>query len=182
MYSEWWQVLRMVAEFGCLAAAVVSDFRSRKVKNRLVLAGVLLATVLAALAGPQEFWNAVAGGTAALAAGFVLWKLRVFRAGDAKLLWMTMQFAGWEQWTWHMSAILLVGGLWAMVILLRKKIFVQRLRRLGAYLCALAAAGRYTPYEPEPEDKVWFPFAGTVLAGELVAWLTLYLNLSAGRR
>lgn len=174
MYSEWLKLLHTAVWFGCLLAAVVSDHRTRKIPNQLILTGVLLATVLAALGGVQAFWNAAAGGTAAFVAGFILWKLRVFRAGDAKLLWMTMQFAGWESWTWHMSTILLVGGVFATVILLRQGNFVQRIQRIAIYLYNMVVLGRYTPYEQLPEDKGRFPFADAVFVGELVACLILY--------
>lgn len=176
MYGEWLKLLRVAAWFGCLMAAVVSDHKTRKISNRLILTGIVLATVLSALEGLQAFWNAFAGGTVALFVGFILWKFRVFRAGDAKLLWMTMQFAGWEEWTWHMSTILLTGGVFAAFILLRQGIFVQRIRRMGVYLYNMVLMGQYTPYEPVPEDKGQFPFADAVFVGELVACLTLYLS------
>lgn len=167
MKIEW---LKWAVWLACLAAAALWDCRVQKIPNRLVLAGVALATVLAALQGSAAFWSAVAGGSAALAAGFLLWKLKVFRAGDAKLLWMTMQFAGWDRWALHLASILLAGGVCALVMMVWHRVLAARIRRLGAYLQSLLWLGRYQPYQPEADDPVRLPFAVAVLLGELAAW------------
>lgn len=166
MKIQWvqWAVWMM-----CLAAAAVSDCKTRKIPNRLILMGVVLATILAALQGGGALWNAVAGGSAALALGFLLWKLKVFRAGDAKLLWMTMQFAGWNHWKVHIALIMIAGAICALFVMLRHRILIQRMRRLAGYFGSLFLTRRYAPYQPLAEDPVRFPFAVAVLLGELAA-------------
>lgn len=159
--------------FLCLAAAALLDCKTRKIPNRLILTGLLLATILAALQGTDALLNAVAGGSAALAAGFLLWKIRLFRAGDAKLLWMTMQFAGWNRWGWHMASILLAGGVCALLIMLRHRILIQRIRRVAGYLGGLLLTRSYTPYQPVADDPVRLPFAVPVFLGELAACILL---------
>lgn len=155
----------------CLAVAVWSDCKTRKIPNYLILAGVIFATVLAALQGSTAFWNAVAGGSAAFVVGVLFWKIKLFRAGDAKLLWMTMQFAGWSHWGMHIASILIAGGICALFVMVRHGILGQRMWRLSGYLGGLLMTQRYTPYQPVVDDPVQFPFAVAVFLGEVSVWI-----------
>ena len=170
------QTIHTAIWFLWLATAALSDLRTQKIPNRLILSGVILATALAALQGGSVFWDAVAGGTAALVTGFLFWKLHIWKAGDAKLLWMTMQFAGLVHWPQHMTAILLTGGVCALCIMLRYGILWERMRRLAQYVGGMLLMRRYMAYQPVQNDPVKFPFAVAVLLGELVAWITLQIQ------
>ena len=105
--------LFLVRELVCLLFLAVlarGDFRRLKIRNRLVLAGALCGTGLAALAGPAAAGSALGGGLTALALGFLLWRLSAFGAGDAKLLGMLGCFCGFAPLWQHLAAALLAAG------------------------------------------------------------------------
>ena len=78
-----------------LAAAAVADARTRRIPNRLTLAGILLGLLLAITGGgPAAFASALAGSGAAFAAFFVLYALGGMGAGDVKLVAAAGAFLG----------------------------------------------------------------------------------------
>jgi prepilin peptidase CpaA len=92
----------IVALFFFLHAAWV-DFQTWKIPNRTVLFligwFVIYAAVVLASGQAQRFELFLPGSLAAggllLVTGFALWKLRLFGAGDAKLMFPVGLFLGW---------------------------------------------------------------------------------------
>lgn len=155
--------------FVFLIAAAVGDYRRKKIPNRLILMGVLSATLIAALQGGHVLFSAVTGGTIALMMGYLFWKAGLFRAGDAKLLWMTMQFVGSQAMPKHLACIFLSGGVYALFLLLKQRMLVQRLKRVWSYLATIVLSGKLSKYPEAQNDPMQLPFALAVLLGEVVA-------------
>lgn len=106
-----------------LACAVVMDLRSRRIPNRLVLVGVLLAAVMhaallatgqPALAG-DAWWSTPAGLLAGGAALLPLYLMRATGAGDVKLLAMVGAFTGPATAVCAVLYTLLAGGVLALL-------------------------------------------------------------------
>ena len=169
--------LFLVRELVCLLFLAVlarGDFRRLKIRNRLVLAGALCGTGLAALAGPAAAGSALGGGLTALALGFLLWRLSAFGAGDAKLLGMLGCFCGFAPLWQHLAAALLAAGVCALAVLLVRRQLRARLRRVRLYFRGMLLTHQWAAYEPAPDDSCRFPFAVPVFAGELL-WFLLRL-------
>lgn len=164
-------VLHILLWFCLLFVSAVYDYKIGKIPNKIILTGVAFATVLAALQGWNSFWNAVIGGGFALGVGFLLWKLHIFRAGDAKLLWMTMQFAGYNCWAQHLASIFIAGGVFALYIMLHHGILVQRMKRVWSYLICMFFSRKFSTYTPIENDTIRFPFAVAILLGEIYMWI-----------
>ena len=158
-----------------LVVGCVTDLRSRKIPNELVLA-ILVTGWLFALAVSPDSLRALGMSLAGTAVGFGIWILfylvGVIGAGDVKF------FAAAGAWlgpgaTWRAALVAAVaGGVLAIVMLIME-------RRLGAVLrrFAIAASSRTLVAVPEqtvmPGDKHrHLPYGVALAIGALaVAWV-----------
>ena len=158
-----------------LVVGCVTDLRSRKIPNELVLA-ILVTGWLFALLVSQDAARALGMSLAGTAVGFGIWILfylvGVIGAGDVKF------FAAAGAWlgpgaTWRAALVAAVaGGVLAIVMLLMEK-------RLGAVVrrIALAASSRTLVSVPEqtvvPGDRHrHLPYGVALAIGALVvAWV-----------
>lgn len=156
------------------AAAARSDWKERKIRNQLNLYGVLAALLTGVLQwDAAQLADLLASSAAAFALGFVLWKLSVFRAGDAKLLWCVGTFCGLHMLPQTLAAIFLAAGVCALVLMLRHHVLFQRLKRVGQHLWIMAVQRKFVPYPILENDPCAFPFAVAVMAG---VWFTVILT------
>ena len=115
---------------GLLLAAVLSDVKSHRIPNRLVLCGVvsglLLNVVLpqgygfvSALPGALGLWKALAGFALGFAILLPLYLLRAMGAGDVKLMAMVGAFLGPNAIVGIILVTFIVGGMLTMFVVLR---------------------------------------------------------------
>ena len=158
-----------------LVVGCVTDLRTRKIPNELVLA-ILVTGWLFALAVSQDAMRALVMSLAGTAVGFGIWILfyvvGVIGAGDVKF------FAAAGAWlgpgaTWRAALVAAVaGGVLAIVVLIMEK-------RLGAVLrrITLAASSRTLVSVPEQaiapgESRRPLPYGVALAIGALaVAWV-----------
>jgi prepilin peptidase CpaA len=128
-----------IVEIATLAAlllgAVAFDLRSRRIPNRLVLAGVGLAIALhataaitgsPALAG-RSWWAPLAGLGTGLAVLMPLYLLRATGAGDVKLMAMVGSFIGAPAVLVAALYTLVAGGLLSLVFMFGRGVAAQTL-------------------------------------------------------
>ena len=157
-----------------LVAGCVTDLRTRKIPNELVLA-ILATGWLFAFASP-DVWRAFGLSLAGTAVGFGIWigfyLLGVIGAGDVKF------FAAAGAWlgpgaTWRAALIAAVaGGILAVVFLLSE-------RRLGEALRRVAMAASSGSLATSPEQTIVhgvkhrpLPYGVALAIGALVtAWV-----------
>ena len=77
-----------------LVSAVWQDIKERKISNKTIITGLVLGLFFSALRPDITLPETFFGAAAAFAIGYVCWKLKVFRAGDAKLLCVVGAFTG----------------------------------------------------------------------------------------
>ncbi|WP_232539819.1 A24 family peptidase [Azohydromonas aeria] len=122
------QLLSLLIVSGLLLGATVTDLRSRRIPNTLVLYGSALGLCFQALApasGAGLFPGSEPGLLAGLLGGLTglglllpLYLLRVMGAGDVKLVAMTGVWLGVDN-VWHATlCTLLAGGVLAVVVAL----------------------------------------------------------------
>src|SRR5437867_3546861 len=126
-----------------LALAVVSDLRSRRIPNELVLTGLLLAlgqhaamllAGQAPLAG-EHAWSPLAGALAGGAALLPLYLLRASGAGDVKLMATVGAFVGAAAALTAALYTLLAGGVLELVGKAMYQLGFARLMELSQHLC-----------------------------------------------
>jgi prepilin peptidase CpaA len=158
-----------------LVAGCVTDLRSRKIPNELVLA-ILVTGWLFALLASHDAGRALGMSVAGTAVGFGIWILfyivGVIGAGDVKFFAAAGAWLGPEA-TWRAALVAaLAGGVLAIVMLLMEK-------RLGAVIrrIALAASSRSLGVVPEQtvmpgEKHRHLPYGVALAIGALVvAWV-----------
>lgn len=136
-----------------LLAAAASDFSRQRIPNRLVWSGTALAilfhTVLptgdgfiSALPGGLGLGGSLAGFGLTLAVLLPLYLMRLFGAGDVKLLAMIGAFVGIPEIAWVLLFSGLTGGLLVLAVAMHRRIVPALFRNLKTMLWhALAGTG-----------------------------------------
>lgn len=164
-----------------LAAAVCSDLKSRRISNKLVLAGICAGCLLnIALPEGNGFLSALPGAAgidgalAGLATGFCLmlpmYLLRALGAGDVKLMAMVGAFLGPDAILRVVLATFLAGGMLSLTV----AVHGHQLRRLANNLHTMMLACYFRLAMNEmpamsaiPESAGKMPYAVAIAAGTL---------------
>lgn len=114
---------------GFLLAAVFTDMASRKIPNKLVLAGMVVGLLAQAfLPGGDGFLSALKGLLFGFGLFLPLYLLRVMGAGDVKLMAMVGCFTGSPAIFGVVLCTLLAGGVLSLAFSLKMKAVRQMLR------------------------------------------------------
>lgn len=168
---------------GLLLGICVTDVRERRIPNRLVLAGLVLALgwqVLGAAGdglfaahdpGSLGIARALAGACAGFAAFLVLHLARAMGAGDVKLMAFLGAVFGLSALPWLLLCIFATGGVLAALRLFeadrrRKLIGNFRLILFGA--ASRAAGGAGPSFDPAADTADRLPFALAMVGGAFV--------------
>lgn len=115
------------------------------------------------------------GFAIAFVIGFAFYFLGIFKGGDAKLLSIVGLISGKNQIWMHFSIIMIVAGVVALYVLIKNKVLFKRLKRVYLYLKGLVFTKQYEKYTSD-DDKIKFPFAIYILAGEIVSYIVYFLR------
>jgi len=167
-----------------LLAAVVMDLRSRRIPNRLVLAGLALAGVshaaallsgAAPLAGPA-WWAPLAG---LLTAGLALLPLHLLRAcgaGDVKLMAMAGAFLGAPAALRAVLFTLLAGGVLSLFYMMGRGVAAQAFANLRFmltdWLLRMRIGGQGIALAPLATTAARLPYGVAISAGTLIVLLS----------
>jgi prepilin peptidase CpaA len=165
-----------------LLVAVVTDLRSRRIPNALVLTGICLAFVAHALALRAEvpalagtpWWAPFTGLAAGLAALMPLYLLRALGAGDLKLLAMVGAFVGAPAVLWAAVYTLLAGGLLSLAVMLGRGVAARTFANLRFLMTDWALqwrSGRGMAMAPLDTTAARLPYALAISAGTVMALL-----------
>ncbi|QEY64033.1 hypothetical protein FXN65_18980 [Metapseudomonas lalkuanensis] len=166
------QMHNAVLLLGLLGFAVVSDLRSHRIPNLLILLGLGLG-----LAG-QVYSTGLSGlgdGILGMLVGFAIflpmYALGGMAAGDVKLMAMTGAFLSAHDATWAALYSLIAGGCCGVLLVLVRG---QLPLTLSRYLLMLRAHAYVAPVAGEVAGKP-FPFSIAILLGTLASslWFTL---------
>jgi prepilin peptidase CpaA len=155
-----------------LGYACVSDLRTRRIPNRLVLTLLLTGLAFAILSRPAL--PAVLAAVSGFALGLAIWLpfylLRMLGAGDVKLFAAAATWLGPMQ-TVH-AAILaaLAGGVLALLYLLWTRMIKDALTGMVGWAIAVRYAGWRNPV-PATQARHQLPYGVALAAGAaLTAW------------
>lgn len=151
--------------------AVISDFRTYKIDNRLIVA-FLIAGALTGLMeeGPSGLLSSLLGASLPLLLLFWLYLLGMLGAGDIKLFCSVGAVAGFGFIPWCIAWSFLSGGVVALTVMLARRNVVQRVRYLGSYLKACFLSGSILEYS-EISDKsggAKFHFSAAIALGSAI--------------
>lgn len=161
------QILRYCVLAAVLLTAVCTDVRFRRIPNWLTVSAAAVGLILSVFG--MGIGTSLKGLLIGFAAGYLLWMLQTFRAGDAKLFAALGALMGLE-WLIRCAVWSFVGGaVLGVGLLLVKGQLISRAKRVFAYFKGLALGRSFTPYQPEPGTEREFPFAVAIALGGLLA-------------
>ena len=159
----------VAALFVLLALAARCDLASRRIPNRLTLAGGAAGLLLAA---SQGGWGALGeaalGGLAGLGVLLPVWLLGGMGAGDVKLLGAAGTFLGVPLVFWGATCSAVAGGLLAIAVLSRRGVASRTAANLRALLGfwiasrGIRRAGWLTTRHP---SAVTIPYGAAIALG-----------------
>jgi len=159
-----------------LAGAVISDLRSRRIPNALVLAGIGLAIVVHAIAiasgsmpvAGRAWWAPLAG----LLVGFIsllpLYLARITGAGDVKLMAMSGAFIGAGNVPAAILYTFMAGGALALLFMFGRGVAAQTLANVRFMLTdwvVRASNGQGARLEPLQTTAARLPYALAIALG-----------------
>ncbi|MBP3595451.1 MAG: prepilin peptidase [Lachnospiraceae bacterium] len=103
-----------------LIIAMWQDVKMRRIKNEVNVAGVVLGILFALILPEREVLPAIAGLFALLAVGILCWRLKFFRAGDAKLLCVVGAFLEWKMGLNVLLLAIILGALFGEPLVIRR--------------------------------------------------------------
>ena len=125
-----------------VCGAAWSDVRSRRIPNRLTVAGLLIALSLRVLLGLVPLWQGVLGAALALGIGIVLFALGILGGGDAKLLTAVGAFLGPAGFVGALAISCVVGAVMALVDAARRGVLLLLLMHLMDVVAFWRAFGK----------------------------------------
>ena len=133
-----------------LTVAAISDYRSQRIPNWLVLAGALFAVMYNTALPPTPHDNILfplAGLGLGLLLFLPLYLVRAMGAGDVKLLAMAGAFLGPGDTLYAALATMIAGGVLAVVFVLMRGTALRMLHNLVAlfHFGFVSAAGSFKP-------------------------------------
>lgn len=164
---------------GLLLTAVITDLRSRRIPNLLVIAGVVAAfTVHAAariagtdsLAGPA-WWSPLAGLGVGLAMLLPLHLMRGCGAGDVKLMAMVGAFVGAQTALAAVLYTLLAGGALSVLFMFGRGVALQTLANMRSLLLDRTARGSAARLAPLAHTTARLPYGVAISLGTGAALL-----------
>jgi prepilin peptidase CpaA len=159
-----------------LIAAVITDLRSRRIPNSLVVTGIAVACIahavliskgLTSLAG-STWWAPLAGLLTGLATLMPLYLLRATGAGDVKLMGMVGAFIGVQPVLTATIYTLIAGGVLSLIFMLGRGVAAQALSNVRFLLTdwgVRASTGQGIRLAPLQSTAARLPYAVAIALG-----------------
>lgn len=154
-----------------LFLAAVSDVRTGRISNRLILTGLCIGFF-------YRIWEEGAVGiliffihvTIPVIFLFLLFLMRVLGAGDIKLFSIISGICSFREWTGCLAAAFVIGAVWAVMKMTYFRNFGLRIMCLGIYIRAILTERNFYPYPfGEKESGNTIHFSVAILMGYLVS-------------
>jgi len=164
--------LMTLALLAMMAAAAWFDVRTRRIPNKLTLAGMAVAVALRLVAGPGAGIDGVTGAILAFVLCLPFFVLGVLGGGDAKLLMAVGAFMGPRDLLMAMLVIASLGGILGAIDAMRKGILLPVLHNCGDILKHWATLGRRGANRSlATGGALAIPYGVAIASGSLLWWL-----------
>lgn len=150
--------------YAVVIAAVVQDYRSMKISNRLILAGLVLSLVFGILGRTSEFLYILGNIFFPVIVLYLLYLIGVLGAGDVKLFSVIGGFTDFKTLTSCMLAAFIAGAVISLVRLLVNHSLKNSLWNALLYLRALTR-GKRTSYRMDCPKENRMHFSVAILIG-----------------
>ena len=149
--------------------AAIADLRSRRVPNWLTLSALILGFVWHIAHGTwrEAAWGALLGAVIYLP----MWLAGGRGGGDVKLMAALGAWLGPSSWIQLFVLTALIGGIWALILVIAKRRLLSTLKNIGGILRSLVT-GRRPAHRLGNETALAIPHAA-IVALAMLAWLAL---------
>lgn len=166
-------MINHIVLFLLLVGALFQDVRTRKIKNSYNVASLIVGLATTLLTREIPIGDVIAGLVSAFVLGIVMWRMSAIRAGDAKFMWTIGVLKGLQGFWYSMAYAILAGGVIALVVILLRRDFKERMSRLWNYLKMLFMLKSYVRYENDSAGRL--PFTIPLAVGCTVELVLRYL-------
>jgi prepilin peptidase CpaA len=154
--------------------AAIYDVRYRRIPNWLTLSGVLAGLAMNAFL--YQGWPGLSFSLIGLAAGFgvylLFYVIRAMGGGDVKLMAAVGAMVGWRDWFGIFLITAVLGGIMALILIIRKKRFLKTFWNVGFILSEIK--GGRPAYMGREELDVRSPKALGLPHGAVIAVGTMF--------
>ena len=156
--------------FALVIAAAAFDLHSRRIPNMLVLLGLIAAvpTQWVAHGGTAGLWLGLQGLATGIAVMLPFYLLRAFGAGDAKLMGAIGAFVGPSTVLLVALLTFLVGGLWALVLVVRRR----QLRHAGNSMFLMCTS--FDQHKTQTTSLGRLPYGVAIALGTIAVMVLLH--------
>lgn len=164
-----------------VAVCLYTDLTERKIYNSVILSGIVAASViniiqLNLIAGTLFTYTGLFIGILLLIIPFILGGLG---AGDVKMLGMIGAFTGYAMVVQIMLASAVVGGIYALIVMLAGRKLMSRMWRIiqGLYLFAATKKTVYcSNIQDQDAEKNAIPYGVALSAGVIIIYVLGSMN------
>ena len=167
---------RNVAELLLLFLAARQDYIDRKIPNILILTGVVSGMIIGLIGDGAAFLqngtlqlskilSVAEGNFVGFAIGYLFWKMHVFKAGDAKLIWMIGALEGFSGFWMSLAAAIIAGGILSFFMMCKYGVLKERMLRVIYHIQYLVMTRSFEAYRPVEKDTLRMPFAVSAFVG-----------------
>lgn len=171
--------IKLIVLFITLILSVYFDYKYLKIKNFVVypaiLSGLLINLIISGTGGLKDSFF---GTIVPFITLFLLYALRFLGAGDVKLFSAIGAIMGVRFGIYCMTYSFLFGAFLALIIMIKRKNFVERFKKLFLYLRDLFILMKFEKYQEFHGEKSGvFRFSYGILGGAII---TLIHQLTIG--
>ncbi len=140
--------------------AAMWDVRTGRIPNPLAVTGLAAAVGLRLMGeGFAGFPDFLLGSSLPFLLLWIFFYFRMLGAGDIKLLCVIGGLLGVRALLSCMAISFLLGGIYSLVLLIRRRIFLERFRYFFAYIGSFYRTGKWVPYRNVRSQNAEISFA-----------------------
>ena len=163
-----------VAFLAVMALAALTDIRSKRIPNALVVAGLILGLATRATLGWASLASGAGAALVALVLGVLLFSIGAMGAGDGKLMAVVGAFLGFEQGLLALGLSAVAGAVLSLGLAVRKGVILPILFSTRELLAWLLTGGRRGErVKLDAPGALAFPFGVAIAIGSTAAWFGL---------
>lgn len=160
-----------------LFSALYYDIKEQKIKNFITMPVALMGIVINFLEqGQGGVMYSLQGWVIPIVSLMLLYYVNVMGAGDIKLFAAIGAIMGLPFVLYSFIYTVLIGGVIALVILVKRKEFLIRMAHLYTYFKFIILSGRIPVYSNKEDKSSKFIFSTAIVPGTLIQFIIIVLN------
>ncbi|ADG83272.1 peptidase A24A prepilin type IV [Thermincola ferriacetica] len=160
-----------------LGLALYYDIREQKIKNFITLPAAVLGLATNLMEGGLTgLLFSIKGWLVPVAVLMVLYRINVMGAGDIKLFAAIGAVMGLPFTAYSFVFSVYTGGVIALVILLKKRVFIRRMQDVCNYFKYIFLTGRLAKYSGDDDKSSKFIFSTAIVPGTMIQYIITLLQ------